>query len=248
MSSDPQPEQFLLSRVHGVQQDAPHIRLTVELTASADPALPLAPGQEVRFAVALHPEGPGHRYYGYVMAEPFDRVADVDRLGGISLLPVGDRYATSTEAGSGRVARFTAVVRKAVAPGAFLIPQVRAGIIAYGGSSLSSSTHSVKQLGYRVASLPAQGRVLRVAPGYRGVLRGLTDGLGERVLLAGVGPAVRGVTAVEPDGAVVYTPFAGQQGYDRFTYVLDDGDGRLTRAQVTVFIGDPGAPPGVLRG
>jgi hypothetical protein len=243
-----QTEPFLLARVHGVQPDVPHIRLTVELTASADPRLPLAPGQEVRFAVTLLPEGPGHRYYGYVMTQPFDRVAQVDGLAGISLLPAGDRYATSVEAGGTRVARFTAMVHHDVPAGAFLIPQVRAGIIAHGGSSLTSSTHSVKQYGYRIAPLPAQGRVLQVAPGYPGVLRGLTEGLGERVRLVGVGPALRGVTTVEPDGAVVYTPYPGQAGYDRFAYALDDGDGRLTRGQVTVFIGDLPSAPGVLGG
>ncbi|WP_241740818.1 Ig-like domain-containing protein [Streptomyces sp. L2] len=246
--TEQQTEPFLLARVHAVQQDAPQIRLTVELTASADPQLPLTPGQEVRFALALHPEGPGHRYYGYVMSQPFERAVGVGRLAGISLLPAGDRYATSVEAGGFRVARFTATVHHDVPSGAVLIPQVRAGIIAHGGSSLTSSTHSVKQYGYRVAPLPRQGRVLKVAPGHRGVLHGLTEGLGERVRLVGVGPALRGVTAVEPDGAVVYTPSPGQGGYDRFAYTLDDGDGRLTRGQVTVYIGDLYAAPGVLAG
>ncbi|MDN3021499.1 Ig-like domain-containing protein [Streptomyces sp. S.PB5] len=248
MSQDHQPERFLLARVHGVQHDAPQIRLTTELTADADPRLPLTPGQEVRFALALLPEGQAHRYYGYLMAEPFARVADITGLGGMSLLPKGDRYATSVESGGTRVARLTATVRHDVPAGAFLIPQLRAGIIAFGGTSLSSSTHSVKQYGYRVAPLPAQGRLLRVTPGHRGVLRGLTEGLGERVRLVGVGPAAHGVTAVEPDGAVVYTPFPNRTGYDRFTYALDDGDGRLTRGQVTVFIGDLEAAPGVLGG
>ncbi|GGZ26146.1 hypothetical protein [Streptomyces poonensis] len=248
MSGAPQPEPYLLTRVHGVQPDAPHIRLTVELTANADPRVPLRPGQEVDFALTLLPEGSGHRYYGYVMAQPFAGVADVDRLGGLSLLAVGDRYASSVEAGSTRTARFTAVVRHEVGAAAFLMPEVRAGIIAHGGSSLTSSTHSVRQQGYRIAPLPPQSRVLHIAPGYRGAVKDLTAGLGERVRLVGVGPARFGATGVEPDGAVLYTPFPHHLGYDHFPYVLDDGDGRLIRGQVTVYVGDAVPAPGILGG
>ncbi|WP_223280690.1 Ig-like domain-containing protein [Streptomyces antnestii] len=242
-----QPERHLLARVHAVQADAPQIRLTVELTASADPALPVRPGQEVDFAVTLLPEGSGHRYYGYVMAAPFERVATVDRLGGMSLLPSKDRYASSVEAGTSRVARFTAVVRHDVGGGAFLLPEVRAGIIAHGGSSLTSSTHSVRQYGYRIAPFPPQGRVLHLAPGYRGVVKDLLDGLGDAARLAGVGPARQGVTSVEPDGVVTYTPFTGHLGYDRFSYAVDDGTGHVMSGQVTVCIGELQAP-GVLGG
>jgi hypothetical protein len=248
VNAPPQPERYLLARVQGIQPDAPQIRLTVELTGSVDPRLPVRPGQEIDFALELSPEGPGHRYYGYVMAQPFAAVASVGRFGGMSLLPAGDRYASSVDAGSTRVARFTATVRPDVGPGAFLVPQVRAGIIAHGGSSLTSSTHSVQQSGYRIAPLPPQGRVLHLAPGYRGVLKDLTEGLGRHVRLIGVGPARHGTTSVEPDGAVNYTPFSGHVGYDHFTYVLDDGDGRLTRGQVTVFVGNLELTPGVVGG
>ncbi|MFI6942395.1 Ig-like domain-containing protein [Streptomyces sp. NPDC050418] len=241
------PEQHLLTRVHVVQPEAPQIRLTVELTASADPAFPIRPGQSVEFALSLTPEGPGHRYYGYVMAAPFSRIASVEQLRGMSLLPTNDRFATSVEAGATRVARFTAIIGHDVGSGAYLLPEVRAGIIAQGGSSLTSSTHSVRQSGYRVASLTPPGRALHVAPGYRGMLKNLTEGLGEQTRLVGVGPARAGATAVDPDGTVVYSPFPGQLGYDRFAYVLDDGEGRLVRGQVTVFVGDVW-PRGVLAG
>lgn len=238
----PQPEQFLLARIRVAQPDAPHLRLAVELTASADPALPVRPGQEVDFALALLPEGGAHRYYGYVMAAPFAEVASVERLGGMSLVAKGDRYASSVEAGGTRVARFTAVVRQDVSVGACLIPEVRAGIIARGGSSLTSSTHSVRQYGYRVAPFPPQGRALHLAPGYRGVVKDLLDGLGDTARLAGVGPARHGVTSVEPDGVVTYTPFNGHYGYDRFSYAVDDGSGHLMSGQVTVYIGELAAP------
>lgn len=238
----------LVSRVCAVQPDNPSIRLTVELTADADPALLVRPGQRIGFEMTLFPEGGGHRYYGYVMTDPFTGVAEVEQLAGMSLLASGDRYASDVEAGSTRVARFTARVHDSIGTGAFLIPQVRAGIIAYGGSGLSSGTHSVKQLGFRIAPLPVQGRKLLVSPGYQGVLTGLTDGLGEHVQLVGVGPAVFGTTYVAPDGTLTYTPFTGHTGYDRFDYVLDDGTGHLVRGRVTVYVGDPAAVAGVLAG
>ncbi|MFF3492490.1 Ig-like domain-containing protein [Streptomyces sp. NPDC002795] len=243
----PQPEQFLLARVRVAQLDTPQMCLTVELTASADPALPVRPGQEVDFALALLPEGGAHRYYGYVMAAPFAEAASVERLGGMSLVAKGDRYASSVEAGGSRVARFTAVVHQDVSAGACLIPEVRAGIIAHGGSSLTSSTHSVRQSGYRIAPFPPLGRALHLAPGYLGVVKDLLDGLGDAARLVGVGPARYGVTSVEPDGVVTYTPFNGHHGYDRFSYAIDDGSGHLMSGQVTVHVGELGAP-GVLGG
>lgn len=238
----------LVSRVSAVQQDDPSIRLTVELTADADPDVPLRPGQSVGFDLTLFPEGAGHRYYGYVMAPPFAKVAHVEQLAGMSLLASGDRYASSVEAGTTRVARFTARIHDDAGAGAFLVPEVRSGIIARGGSSLTSGTHAVKQRGFRIAPLHVPGRTLRVALGYRGLLTGLTEGLGEHVQLVGVGPARFGATYVAPDGAVTYTPFNGHTGYDRFDYVLDDGAGRLVRGRVTVCVGDMGAAPGVLAG
>ncbi|MEV6165824.1 hypothetical protein AB0L71_28695 [Streptomyces sp. NPDC052052] len=239
---------FTLARLRSVQQDDPSIVAHMELRSAADPRLPVRPGQQIDFEWLLTPQGNGTRYYGYLMADSFESVATMQNMAGLSLLPSGDRYATSTGPGVERVARFTLRVNRHVAPDAFLVPVLRAGIIADGGKGLTSTTFSLKDHGFRIAALPPQGRSMTVVPGHRGVLRDLTAGLGEDVRLVGVGPARRGVTSVEADGAVTYHPFSGQRGYDWFDYVLDPGGGHLVRGRVTVHVGDLGAIPGVLGG
>lgn len=239
---------YPIARLRSVQPGRPEIVCTVELHGDKDPALPLRPGETVEFEFKVIPEGPGSRYYGYLMVESFSEAATIERAAGMSLLAVGDRYATSTVAGEERTARFALTVHENVPRHAFLVPQLRAGIIADGGSSLTASTRSVKQLGYRIAPLPPQGRKLMVPPGYRGALNGLTEGLGDGVRLVGVGPARFGETSVTPDGLVTYSPVAGFAGYDSFDYVLADQAERLTRAQVTVYVGDLTMTPGAIAG
>ncbi|MFF3781033.1 Ig-like domain-containing protein [Streptomyces sp. NPDC001933] len=239
---------FTLTGMRSVQQDNPSIVAHMELRSSADPRLPVGPGSRIDFEWILTPQGDGTRYYGYLMADSFDKVATIENMAGMSLLPSGDRYATSTGPGVERVARFTLQVNRHVAPDAFLVPVLRAGIIADGGKGLTSTTFSLKNHGFRVAPLPPQGLSMTVVPGHRGVLTNLTAGMGEDVRLVGVGPARHGVTSVEVDGAVTYHPFNGHLGYDWFDYVLDAGGGRLVSGRVTVHVGDLGATPGVLGG
>lgn len=240
-------DRYLLARIQSVQADNPGIRCTVELVGFRNPALPLRPGESADFELRVVPEGAGSRYYGYVMVDSFESFATMEKAAGMSLLAVGDRYATSTVAGEERVAKFTLKISDNPSREAFFVPQLRAGIIANGGSSLTASTRTLKQNGYRVGSFPAQGRKLIVPPGYRGAVKGLTDGLGDRAKLVGVGPARRGETSVAPDGVVTYNPFQGYIGYDWFDYVIDDGEGRLVRARVTVFVGDTAGTPGIIQ-
>ncbi|MGW2179579.1 Ig-like domain-containing protein [Streptomyces sp. NPDC001732] len=239
---------FTLTRMRSVQQGDPSIVAHTELRTTTDPRLPVRPGGTIDFEWILTPQGEGTRYYGYLMATSFESVATVESMAGMSRLPSGDRYATSTTPGVERVARFTLRVNRHAAPDAFLVPVLRAGIIADGGKSLTSTTFSLKGHGFRIAPLPPQGRSMTVLPGHRGVLTGLAAGLGEEVRLVGVGPARQGTTSVEADGAVTYHPFPGHLGYDWFDYVLDAGDGRLVPGRVTVHVGDLGAIPGVLAG
>jgi len=238
---------FIVARMHSVQKDDPSIVCQSELRCDHDPGLPVRPGEQIGFAWTLTPHGDGTRYYGYLMAQSFNRVATIENMVGLSLLPSGERYATSTTPGVERIARFTLRVHAYVPPDAFLVPVMRAGIIADGGKGLTSTTFSLKDRGFRIAALPPQGRSMLLLPGHRGVLKGLADGLGEGVRLIGVGPARHGVTAVEPDGSVIYDPFHGHLGYDWFDYVLDPGTGVPVRGRVTVHVGDLGAAPGVLR-
>ncbi|MEU2759106.1 MULTISPECIES: Ig-like domain-containing protein [unclassified Streptomyces] len=238
---------FILARFRSVQSDDPSIVCQSELRCDHDPDLPVRPGQQIGFAWTLTPHGNGTRYYGYLMAQSFTRVATIDNLVGVSLLPSGERYATSTGPGVERVARFTLRVNTYVPSDAFLVPVLRAGIIADGGKGLTSTTFSIKDRGFRVAAVPPQGRSLQLMPGHRGVLKGLADGLGEDARLIGVGPARHGVTTVEPDGSVMYDPFHGHLGYDWFDYVIDPGTGVPVRGRVTVHVGDLGPVPGVLR-
>ncbi|MGW2281404.1 Ig-like domain-containing protein [Streptomyces sp. NPDC001770] len=237
---------FSVARMRSVQKDDPSIVCHLELAANADPRRPVRPGQRIDFEWKLTPLGEGTRYYGYLMADSFARVATIDGMAGMSLLPSGDRYATSTGPGTERVARFTLEVNRHVAPDAFLVPVLRAGIIADGGTGLTSTTFSLKNHGFRIASLPPLGRSMVVMPGQRGVLNGLADVWDETVKLVGVGPARHGVTSVDGDGAVSYSPHRGHVGYDWFDYVLDAGDGRLSSGRVTVHVGDLGGTPGIL--
>ncbi|MFD3653648.1 Ig-like domain-containing protein [Streptomyces sp. 24-1644] len=237
---------FTIARMRSIQEDNPSMVCHLELRADADPRRPVRPGQQIGFELLLTPEGEGTRYYGYLMANSFDQVAVMGRMTGMSLLPGGGRYATSTGPGTERIARFTLEVHKHAAPDAFLVPVLRAGIIADGGKSLTSTTFSLKNHGFRIAALPPLGRSMAVMPGQRGVLRSLTDGLGDGVRLVGVGPARHGVTSAEADGAVTYSPFRDHLGYDWFDYVLDAGEGRLASGRVTVHVGDLGVIPGIL--
>ncbi|MFE9254316.1 Ig-like domain-containing protein [Streptomyces sp. NPDC006879] len=237
---------FHVARMRSVQADDPTIVCHLELTASLDPARPVPPGESVDFQLKLVPEGENARYYGYLMVESFDKVATVAKASGMSLAAVGDRYVTSTTAGAERVATFTLKTNEDAGADAYFVPQLRAGIIAGGGKSLTSTTITLKNEGFRIAPLPPQGRSLTVMPGYRAVVKSLTEGLGESVRLRGVGPARHGMTSVEPDGTVSYTPYDRYLGYDWFEYLLDDGAGRYVSGQVTVFVGDTSAVPGVL--
>ncbi|MFE7109984.1 Ig-like domain-containing protein [Streptomyces sp. NPDC057575] len=239
---------FTLAGIRSVQKDNPSIVAHLELRCAVDPRLPVEPGTQIDFEWVLTPQGDGTRYYGYLMADSFESVATIESMTGMSLLPAGNRYATSTGPGVERVAKFTLRVNRHAAPDAVLVPVLRAGIIADGGKSLTSTTFSLKNHGFRIASLPPQGRSMTVIPGHRGVLTNLTAGMGEDVRLVGVGPARHGVTSVEVDGAVTYHPFNGHLGYDWFDYVLDAGGGRLVPGRVTVHVGDLGATPGVLGG
>ncbi|MEV6265140.1 Ig-like domain-containing protein [Streptomyces sp. NPDC051784] len=237
---------FPIARMRSVQAENPSIVCHLELWSAADPRLPVRPGQKIDFELTLTPSGQGTRYYGYLMATSFDQVAVMDRMSGMSLLPAGGRYATSTGPGEQRVAKFTLEVNKHAAPDAFLVPVLRAGIIADGGKSLTSTTFSLKNHGFRIASLPPLGRSMVVMPGQRGLLQGLAEGFGDEVALVGAGPARHGVVAVEAGGTVTYDPVPGHTGYDWFDYVLRSGDGRLTSGRVTVHVGDLGPVPGVL--
>ncbi|MEV6078735.1 hypothetical protein AB0L80_27040 [Streptomyces sp. NPDC052069] len=238
---------FTLATLRSVQQDDPSIVCGLELRADRDPGEPVRPGERIACEWILTPQGDGTHYYGYLMADSFARVAVMESMAGMSLLPAGDRYATSTGPGVERVAKFTLRVNDHTSPDAFLVPVLRAGIIADGGKGLTSTTFSLKDRGYRIAPVPPQGRALVLPPGHRGVLGDLTEGLGEDVRLVGVGPAGHGLTGVAPDGKVTYDPFRDHLGYDWFDYVLEAGPGHLVTGRVTVHIGEPGAPRGVLR-
>ncbi|MCD9901501.1 hypothetical protein LUR56_19435 [Streptomyces sp. MT29] len=127
---------FTLARLHSVQQDTPSIVCRSELRCDRDPGLPVRPGEQIACEWILTPEGDGARFYGYLMADSFTRVATIENLAGLKLLPTGDRYATSTTPGVERIARFTLRVNAYVPPDAFLVPVLRAGIIAGGGTGL----------------------------------------------------------------------------------------------------------------
>jgi hypothetical protein len=59
---------------------------------------------------------------------------------------------------------------------------------------------------------------------------------GDELTVLGASDGIYGTTTVNPDGSITYTPAAGWTGTDWFTYVIDDGYGRLSYATATVTV------------
>ncbi len=66
------------------------------------------------------------------------------------------------------------------------------------------------------------------------VLANDLDGDGDALIIMGVGAAANGSAAVNTDGTVTYTPNAGFAGQDEFSYVISDGKGGASTAEVFI--------------
>jgi uncharacterized membrane protein len=72
------------------------------------------------------------------------------------------------------------------------------------------------------------------------VLANDADPDGDPLVTLGVSQPAHGTVAAQPDGTVLYTPAAGFQGTDTFTYSAGDGKGGVGSATVTVTVGAGG--------
>jgi len=74
------------------------------------------------------------------------------------------------------------------------------------------------------------------------VLANDSDPEGDPIFITSIGLPGYGMTVNNGDGTITYTPNAGYNGIDTFTYVVRDGNGGLAQATVTVSVLDADAP------
>lgn len=79
------------------------------------------------------------------------------------------------------------------------------------------------------------------------VLGNDSDPDGDGLSITSVGTPGRGTAVINSDGTVTYTPAAGFEGNDVFSYVISDGRGGTATAQVTVQVGAGANAPPVAR-
>jgi VCBS repeat-containing protein len=87
----------------------------------------------------------------------------------------------------------------------------------------------------------ASGAVLMVAA--PGVLANDTDPDGQTLTARLVAGPAHGMLTLHPDGSFVYTPTAGYNGTDSFTYVANDGIVDSNVATVSISVSQPNTPP-----
>lgn len=76
------------------------------------------------------------------------------------------------------------------------------------------------------------------------VLANDSDADGDALTLTGVTQPSSGVATANADGTVTYTPAINFNGSVTFSYTIDDSHGGTATGQVTVNVGEPGAPVG----
>lgn len=234
---------YPLARAWVTHPQAPQIGGTLELFADADPAQPVAPGQEFALTLVVTPTGGAYRTYGYLLDDFLGGVATMVNHQGTSHLTNG-RYATYASDAEPRTVTCRIRVGDNAAEGAVLLPRIIVGLMPAQGDKLIPST-AVSDAGFRVRRhwLPGQSMTLR--PGGRAVLpAGHSPVPGLRFM--GVGLAQHGTLTCRSDGSVTYQADHDHLGYDRFELAFEDELGHRVWSEVTVHIGDFGASPGAL--
>ncbi|MDQ0993632.1 hypothetical protein [Streptomyces sp. V3I7] len=222
---------------------APQIGGTLELFADADPALPVAPGQEITFTLVVTPTGGAFRTYGYLLDDFLGTTAAMVRHTGMSHLTNG-RYATYASDAEPRTVTCRVRVNADAQEGAVLLPRVIIGLMPAQGDKLIPST-AVSDAGYRIRRHWLPGQIITLRPGGHAVLPASHSPVpGLRFM--GVGLARHGMLTCMPDGSVTYQTDPGHLGYDRFELAFEDEHGHRVWSEVTVHIGDFGASPGAL--
>ncbi|OIJ64134.1 hypothetical protein [Streptomyces mangrovisoli] len=234
---------YPLARAEVDHPEAPGDRGTLELFAGTDPALPVAPGQEIDLTLVITPGDRAHRTYGYLLEDFLGTTATLVRHPGLSRLPSA-RLATYASGAEPR----TAACRIRVAPdapeGTVLLPRVVVGLVPSQGAALVASG-AISHEGFRVRRHWLPGEAVTLRPGGHAELpAGHSPAPGLRLLAAG--RARHGRTSCGPDGAVSYRADPDHLGYDRFELAYEDPDGHRVWTEVTVHIGDLGPSPGAV--
>ncbi|MGV9340255.1 hypothetical protein [Streptomyces sp. NPDC003688] len=237
-------DRHALAFAHVTHPGAPEVLGTLHLVADADPALPVAPGQEITLSLTLTPAKGTYRTYGYLIDDFLTPAAVMLRHPGMSLLANG-RYATYVTDGDEPRTVYCAIrIDPQALDGATVLPRIVVGVMAAEGERLVPSA-AVSDTGFRVRRHWLPGQCVTLRPGGRALLAaGHTPVPGLR--LVAVGRARHGLLTCAPDGGVSYQAHPEHLGYDRFELAFEGEDGRRTWSEVTVHVGDLGDSPGAL--
>ncbi|MEW2131803.1 hypothetical protein [Streptomyces sp. NPDC005435] len=237
-------DDHLLALAHAAHPGAAGTPGTLRLVADADPALPVAPGQEITLSLTLTPAEGAYRTYGYLIDDSLAPGAAMLRHPGLNLLANG-RYATYvTEDDEPRTVSCVIRVDPHAPDGATVLPRIVVGVMAAEGDRLVPSA-AVSDTGFRVRRTWLPGQCVTLGPGGRALLpAGHTPAPGLR--LVAVGRARHGLLTCAPDGGVSYQAHPEHLGYDRFELAFEAEDGHRVWSEVTVYVGDLGDSPGAL--
>lgn len=213
----------------------------LDLVSSADPARPVAPGQEFTLAMTVTPTGGAFRTYGYILGEQLGDAVALGDLQGFRLLKNG-RYAMFATGTEPATATCTVTVAADAKDGAMMLPRVVVGLMPAQGDKLIPCS-GIEDQGFWIRRHSIPGRALNLRPGSRVTLPADAE---PGLRRTGVGIPRAGTLHCDPDGTVVYQAPASYHGYDFFTCTYEDRDGHSVRSDVVVHIGDLGLSPGAM--
>ncbi|WP_386067957.1 Ig-like domain-containing protein [Tahibacter sp. UC22_41] len=108
----------------------------------------------------------------------------------------------------------------------------------HGGSDTATVTVTIGASGNRPpAAADDSAQTPPATPVRINVLRNDSDPDGDSLSVTSVSTPAHGTAAINDDGSVTYTPAAGFEGSDGFTYTVSDGRGGTATARVSVLVG-----------
>ncbi|WP_349899268.1 Ig-like domain-containing protein [Parafrigoribacterium soli] len=109
------------------------------------------------------------------------------------------------------------------------------------GGATTTATVTVKVV--PVIGASGSSGTAKATAGEPAIFDPAADATGSGIALFAVGPASHGVTVVNPDGTLSYTPAAGYSGTDQFTYTLTDAAGQTVTGTLVVTVQLSTPPP-----
>ncbi|TDR48896.1 outer membrane protein OmpA-like peptidoglycan-associated protein [Tahibacter aquaticus] len=111
----------------------------------------------------------------------------------------------------------------------------------YGGSDTATVTVTIGDAGNRPpVAVNDSARTAAATPVTVNVLGNDSDPDGDSLSIGAVGTPAHGTVVRNSNGSVTYTPVAGFEGVDSFSYTVSDGRGGSATATVSVTVGDGG--------